>query len=194
MVEAVAVLALLGALIVSVVAVGRLQWWGLGGAHASRLQAFRYALGERLPSSARPGVSRQVEPAFQGPGGTPVRALRRELDVEDKGIVTAVVTLPVHVPHVETSRSAMRRHTSILADAGHAASDRQAQDRIATSPQAWRRVAAPGLAAGRQAASRFKGVDRGWSRPAPDFDWLTPWADLVPPGRVRTTSRGQGRR
>jgi hypothetical protein len=194
MVEAAAVLVLLAALLVCIVAVGRLQWSGLSGAHATRIQAFRYALGERVPSSARSGVRRQPQPAFLGPGGMPVTALRRELDVEDKGIVTAMVALPVHVPHVETSRWAMRRHTSILADAGHAASDRQAQHRIAASPQAWRRVAAHGLAAGRQAASRFKGVDRAWSRPAPDFDWLTPWADLVPPGRVRTNSRRQGER
>lgn len=193
MVEAVAVLGLLGALIVCVVAVGRLQWSGLSGSHASRIKAFRYALGDRLPSSPRPGVRRQAQPAFPGPGGTPARALRRELDVEDKGIVTAVATMPVQVLYADASQWAMRRHTSVLADAGHAGSDRQAQDRIAASPQAWRRIAAPGLAAGRQAASRFKGVDRAWSRPAPDLDWLTPWADLAPPGRVRPSSRRRGR-
>jgi hypothetical protein len=192
MAEAVAVLALFATLIMTIVTVGRLQWLGLGGAHVSRLQAFRYAFGERLPTTARLRVLQAARPALLGPGGRRFGALRHELDVEDKGMVTAQAAIPVQIPHVRTPGWRMRRHTSVLAYAGHAAGDRQAQDRIAASPQAWRRVAAPGLATGRKAASKFQGVDRGWSRAAPVFDWLTPWADLVPPARVHAAHRAQG--
>jgi hypothetical protein len=191
--EGLFVLALFALLGIAILGVGRLQWQGLVGAHTSRTAAFRYAAGDReAPTQGMP-VTRASHAAYGGPGGARGAALRRELQVEDRGMVTARAAIVAAASPGSIARLTVSRHTSMLADAGHAAGDQHAQQRIAASRQAWGNAARPSLAAGRRALARFKDLDHGWSRAAPAFDWLTPWADLAPrdqPPRARRSAGG----
>lgn len=212
-VEALAGLALLGLVGTAVISVGRFQWHGLEAAHAARAHAFRYAIGDRAPAvlARAPASGRTapfVQPAvahmqvlraahaadFPGPGGSRAAALRRELGLEDRGMVR--VDAAVHVsPHRHHGQGlVLRRHTAILSDAGHADSDARAQQRIAASRTAWGDAARASLGPARQAASLLKRLDQGWGRAAPDLDWLTPWSDLVPADRVKLGASAAGRR
>jgi hypothetical protein len=191
--EGLFVLALFVLLGIAILGVGRLQWQGLVGAHTSRAAAFRYAAGDRETPRQGVPVTRDSHPAYGGPGGARGAALRRELQVEDRGMVTARAAIAAAASPGSMARLTISRHTSILADAGHAADDQRAQQRIAASRQAWGDAARLSLAAGRRALARFKDLDRGWSRAAPDFDWLSPWADLAPrdqPPRARRSAGG----
>jgi hypothetical protein len=186
-VEAVIVLALFTALGAGIAAVGGLQWLGLGAAHASRSQAFLHARGSAGSAPDGIDVSRGARPArFMGPGGASAAALRREWGVEDGGMVTASARFrSEHGPHGGTL-PAGRRHTSLLAGAAHARDDRHAQQIVGSSRIAWTRAAQPSIQAGRRVASALRGIDAAWRRELPHFDWLSPWSDLAPAGRVRT--------
>lgn len=74
----------------------------------------------------------------------------------------------------------IHRHISILAGVGHAESDAAAQSRMASSRLAWADNASQSVRTGRAAASALQPLDAGWQRPAPSFDWLSPWSGLVP--------------
>jgi hypothetical protein len=74
----------------------------------------------------------------------------------------------------------IHRRIAILAGAGHAGGDAAAQSRMASSPLAWSDDATRSVRAGRAAAAVLQPLDAGWQRPAPDFDWLSAWAGLVP--------------
>src|SRR5690606_5771872 len=69
----------------------------------------------------------------------------------------------------------------ILADAGHARDDGDVQARIGQARQAWREAAQGTERAGR-ALSPLARIDRAWNRPLPQFDWLSAWQGLLPPG------------
>jgi hypothetical protein len=184
-IEALAALALFGLLGTAVISVGRFQWQGLDASLATRSLAFRYALGDRASGSSHLHVGRANRAAdFPGPGGIRAAALRRELGVEDRGMVRADAALRVSPHRQHGDGLILRRHTAILADAGHADSDARVQQRIATSRTAWADAARSSRGAARQAAAQLKGIDRGWGRPAPEFDWLMPWEDLVPADRL----------
>lgn len=190
-VEALAGLALLGLLGTAVISVGRFQWHGLQAAHAARVQVFRFALGDRVGSMGV-RVTRAAHAAdFPGPGGPRALALRRELGVEDGGMVRAEVSTRV-APHRQHGDGwPMRRHAAILADAGHADSDSRAQQRIAASRTAWGDASRASHGPARQAKSLLWRLDQGWRRSAPDLDWLMRWSDLVPADRL---DRGPARR
>jgi hypothetical protein len=192
--EALVVLGLIALLGTAVAAVGSLQWQGLEASHGTRLQAFRYALGDRKAGTAV--SSKRPSPraaGLSGPGGPRFAALRRELGVEDGGMVEmhAAHAVPLHRHH--GGQVVVRRHSAILAGAGHAAGDEQTQRRIMSSDAAWGRAARHSLAVAQRTRSRLKDIDRGWARPAPDLDWLSHWADLVPADR-RSGRGGRGRR
>lgn len=80
----------------------------------------------------------------------------------------------------------IRRQTSILTGSGHSSGDRSAADRIASSSLAWASIADRSYRLGRRVSSVASRVDSGWSRPVPDFDWLHPWAEYVPPHHLRS--------
>lgn len=84
----------------------------------------------------------------------------------------------------ESMTPRLRRHTAILTDAGHAHSDAGVTARLQASPQTWATSAARSAQHGRDVASQLARIDRPWNRPAPQFDWLTPWEHLVPADRV----------
>lgn len=201
--EALVALALIAILGTAVISVGCLQWGGLEASHAARARAFRYALGDHDKDVSREfsslgtaslSITRGRHAAsFPGPGGAGAAALRRELGVEDRGIVTAraSVAMPLHRHHGD--HAVLRRHTSLLADAGHASDDQQAQWRIAMSRVAWGSAARGSLAVARQARAGLKNIDQGWARAMPNFDWLMPWSDLVPADRLDHAGRRKGR-
>lgn len=186
--EAMVVLALFLALGMAVSGVGDLQWQGLSAMHASREQAFSYARGQRHAVVPSLRVIRAAQPAgFMAPGGNGIAAgaLRRDWHIEDAGMVTAWARYAVRRQIPGASVQTLYRQTSVLADAGHASDDGQAQRAIGNSGTAWGRAAHASMRAGRQAAAALRGVDAGWRRPAPDFDWLMRWADLSPTARLR---------
>jgi len=78
----------------------------------------------------------------------------------------------------------IHRRVAILAGVGHAESDAAAQSRMASSRLAWADNASQSVRSGRAAASVLQPLDAGWQRPAPSFDWLSPWSGLVPASAV----------
>lgn len=210
-VESLAGLALLGLLGTAIISVGRLQWHGMEAAHAARVQAFRYAVGDRSDdggrglSDTRQGASANAGPVrthvaraahaadFPGPGGARVAALRKELDVEDRGMVRADAAVRVYPHRQHGDGRVLRRHAAILADAGHATDDPHAQERIASSRTAWRDAARVSHAPARRAKTALQRIDRAWGRPTPDLDWLMPWSDLVPADRLDRAAKTAGR-
>ncbi len=84
----------------------------------------------------------------------------------------------------------LRRHTSILTGAGHASGDDAAQARLAASALAWGRDAGGSYRLGRSVHALMEGVDAAWARPAPLFDWLSPWSGHVPGRHLRSAPRG----
>ncbi|QEI07582.1 hypothetical protein FXN63_18365 [Pigmentiphaga aceris] len=85
---------------------------------------------------------------------------------------TGGITPPIH------------RRIAILAGVGHAGSDSAAQTTMASSRLAWSANATQSVQTGRSATSALQPLDAGWQRPAPNFDWLSPWLGLVPANAV----------
>jgi hypothetical protein len=173
MVEAVFMFALVLALVTAGAAVGRLQWKVLRSDNQSRFIAFSFAKGEPPDSRDASGppaglagsqATRAVSQFLQV-GGTAAAsaALRREWKAEDEGIVTG--------------RSGHSR-LSLLAGAGHATDDAAAAERVGSSPSGWANAARLSLDASKSANARIGGIDNGWRRAKPSYDWLQPWRDL----------------
>jgi hypothetical protein len=199
--EMTAVLVLLLGLGAAVALIGEWQWRALAAAHASRTHAFLYARGSRAVVSLVGQGSHSVQlkrgkraADFDGPGGAAAASLRKDWKLEDGGMVTASARFVAtrRPPGVDTHT--LRRHTSLLADAGHAVGDGQAQIFIGRSDTAWGRAAKSSIRTGRQVAAALQGIDSGWRRDLPVFDWLMPWADLAPDGRVHRAGAGPRRR
>ena len=142
-------------------------------------------------------------PAMQvGAGQADANVLRNQLLFRDKGVMTGRVEVaPRFAPDRrgeasgtdllglrawESLRLKVPRHTSILTAAGHGADDRAVTARIAQSDHAWRSAALRSEQAGRRVAASLQGLDAPWGRPAPDFDWLRAWEDVVPADRLKS--------
>jgi len=159
-----------------------------------------------VATSLEPTVHR--EPALSAwaqPGG-PVRhvaRLRDEWLLEDQGMLAARVALdfpetervaneetsPLRLSRFDRSYDPLSRRVVILAGAGHAQSDDAAQSRMASSLLAWGAAHAGSRTAGLDVAGGASGVDAGWSRPPPQFDWLSAWRGGVP-GEYLETRQG----
>jgi len=143
---------------------------------------FAAALPEGLPNNAQPGGSHAH-----------AATLRRDWRVAQPVVMAAYVE--VATSHRERMAAVLgdvqtlTRHTVVLRGAGHAGADAQAHARIAASDLAWQRPAQATRAVGQALAVRMQPVEQAWLRPAPDFDWLQKWTDLVPPQALRTGSR-----
>ncbi|MFC4274660.1 hypothetical protein [Achromobacter aloeverae] len=191
LVETGLVMALLLSLLASVALLGEWHGHGLRAAHASRLLAFLAARGEESGvRSAIPGggAVARASTGFSMPGGAATAALRRDWGMAGDGllIVEASARAARHASGTSAAASAglLRRHTALIGGAGHAAGDRETQARIADNRVAWRRVADRTRRAGRRVALALGRIDAGWGRAAPDFDWLSRWADLLPAERL----------
>jgi hypothetical protein len=127
-----------------------------------------------LPLHAQPG----------GSGGN-AAALRADWHLADTGILESHIRVgPAANNSVVWGISELRRHTAILVGAGHASDDMQVQLRVADSRLAWGKSAQASYGLGRSIAAAMVGVDAGWDRPKPVFDWLGPWAGAVPGSRL----------
>ena len=121
--------------------------------------------------------------------------LRRDWSVHDRGILQATVAVgfpqsgpatgtpdgPLKLSTFDEPYASFSRNLSILTGAGHAGSDTATQARLADSPLAWASPAATSRSAGAAVGALAQGVDAGWGRSGPQFDWLQPWRGQVPP-------------
>jgi len=143
--------------------------------------------------------SRQSHPALsvhaQPGGGHPTgHTLRKEWSLEDTGVLRAQVRLHafssesisnedtglLRLSQFDRPYEVLRRSTSILTDAGHAMSDDAAQSRLSVSRLAWAAAETASRTAAGAVMSHAEGVDSGWGRPGPGFDWLHAWSGRVP--------------
>lgn len=140
---------------------------------------------------------RPLSPEAQ-PAGRLMQAatLRRDWQLDDRGILQARIAagfavgrgdgaptgignrLQLHV--FDHSYPPLARSIGILTGAGHAPSDAQVQNRIGASALAWSGAQSASRLSGGSVQLRADGVDMGWSRPAPTYDWLQPWSGRVP--------------
>jgi hypothetical protein len=144
---------------------------GAGGDDRVRLQPL---VAHPLPGAAQPGGE-----------GRDAGTLRRQWALHDDAVVAwQARAMGLRLPF-GVRRLSLRRHTAVLADAGHATGDVGAQQRTAQSTLAWRDAASGSLHVAREIDARVAPVDRAWRRPGLALDWLAPWAGAVPPEHVR---------
>ena len=86
----------------------------------------------------------------------------------------------IDIGFFDRQQISMKRHTSILVDAEHSSNDSEANQRAGISARAWKDVALESYQLGRHIQRYAEGVDEGFARAKPVFDWLRPWAGLVP--------------
>ncbi|ALM83678.1 pilus assembly protein TadG-related protein [Bordetella sp. N] len=181
------------------------EWHGLGlrAAHASRAQAFHAAQGAREHAGGSPDdvdnaaamdlfrdtALPSVASGFSMPGGAVTADLRRDWNMAHDGLLAVHAGAHAVRQGEATGAGVLRRHTALISGAGHATGDRAAQARIAGHRAAWRQAADRTRRAGRRVALALNRIDAGWGRSAPEFDWLTRWADLVPAERLRAARR-----
>ncbi len=136
-------------------------------------------------------LSARSQPGADTPHAT---TLRQDWSLEDQGIVQAQVLMQFHdrpqpgggraeilgLGVFDQAYPSLRRSSYILSGAGHAPLDSVAQERVSESRLAWAGAEGVSRNAGAMVADRAAVVDTGWSRAAPDFDWLQPWSGYVP--------------
>jgi hypothetical protein len=129
------------------------------------------------------------------PGGVAphAAALRQGWALQGSGIVTARVSVTTQASrklsgflsgdpagHVMGASWTLHRHTSVLANAGHAENDDAVQKRVADSRPAWAESAQVSYALARRISDRMGAVDSAWKRPLLRMDWLEAWQGAVP--------------
>jgi hypothetical protein len=139
--------------------------------------------------------SRDALPGQAQPGGEAPHAgsLRHGWALHDTGITTAQVSLVTRAYGHSLAASShegavdamgfpvmLRRHTSILTNAGHAENDSAVQKRVAASRPAWGDSAQASYSLAQRIADRMDAVDAAWKRPPPRMDWLDLWEGAVP--------------
>lgn len=149
-------------------------------------------------------LEEQMQPSGKGSNQA---ILRREWEIEDKGIATvAINSKPQYTQVSDKSQSAMnaglsffdqqiltiQRHTSILTGAAHSASDLSAHQRSGSSDLAWREAAEASYESGQKVAEIVAPVDAAWNRPNPIFDWLNRWEGQLP-GHHLEAKKGKSR-
>ncbi|MBC2769280.1 hypothetical protein [Pusillimonas minor] len=117
--------------------------------------------------------------AQPGAGAHGAGVLAASLGVGDRVLTEAVVQLQPRALDTGTAPLLIGKQ-SILVGAGHAADDVGVLHRVGSSAAAWSVAAGSSVATGQALASVLAPLDRGWSRTAPDFDWLSPWQGDVP--------------
>lgn len=168
------------------------QWNTLRG------QPFLGAGGEGVGVSIR----RQALGPYAQPGGQggPASALRGDWGIQDPGVLHVGVSLAAASfengaaansarLYLDSGYPSLHRHTAILTGAGHASGDAQVQQVLARSELAWGASASTSYTAGKKVAAIMNRLDSAWSRTAPDFDWLAPWAGRIPEHHLAPTGR-----
>ncbi|NLY33767.1 MAG: pilus assembly protein [Alcaligenaceae bacterium] len=137
--------------------------------------------------------------AFMQPGSNHAQAslLRKDWQIEDPGMarlslsLTPLFTAARKQPDSKAALGlgldffdhfsfSIKRHTSILTGAGHAASDQAAHAHTSLGREGWQNAASLSYASGRKIQSFSQSVDAPWDRPKPVLDWLQPWQGMLP--------------
>lgn len=130
-------------------------------------------------------------PDHAQPGGEASHAasLRLGWALQDTGITTAQVSVATQASRHLAALSgedvmgaswALRRHTSVLTNAGHAQNDTAVQERVAASGPGWADTAQVSYGLAQRITDRMGAVDAAWTRPLPRMDWLGAWEGAVP--------------
>ncbi len=82
--------------------------------------------------------------------------------------------------------SSIQRFSYLYTGAGRANSYHDVHANIGSSKRVWRSASLLSEPVARQVALRTRPIDSVWRRAAPQFDWLSAWADLVPRSSTRT--------
>ena len=186
--EAMLGLAVLGTLGIAVHLTGRWHDLSISALQSSESAGFMRTFGQ----TSGQGVRLEPGQANPPPGGS-VPALMTEWKIGEKGLVVARasaagVATQVHLPAWVPS-PAIVRHTYMHGGTGHGQSDAQIQSHTGSSPTAWSAAAKHSAELVHQARVATRPVDAPWHRPAPDSDWLTPWAGFVPVKLLRRPSQ-----
>src|SRR5690606_24459732 len=122
------------------------------------------------------------------------KTLRREWTLDDAGVLRASVHLHpmdsdsrrmekqslMSLGNFPPTYPTLERSISILTGAGHSRSDHEVQLKVGASDLAWKSAYSNSQLAATDVLLRADGVDSGWSRAKPTFDWLQRWEGLVP--------------
>lgn len=217
--EGVVVLALLATLYWAIPVLGRYQDMVLSSTQASRHAAFlasRDDTAEGQSNAVIPGFSlawrdhrgealvtqapalewhRLAPSASLQPAGlrSEVEGLYSDWHLTDRGVLVTNVSVRARDLVSDPGRTAgllrFQGHTALLTQAGHAVDDADVSRRIAAGRSGWGQAYGLSVTTGRSLAGRLRETERGWGRPAPDFDWLTSWDAKLPQDRLRP--RGQ---
>lgn len=183
--EALLLLPLMAAMVWAVTAVGGLHFSAQQMSQVSRKAAMAGALGQPLtPSRSRASsVLTNQATALPGVASSRMRALQDEWFGAGLQLLTVQAkTVPSGAGGVLAPSIA--RQTRVAIGAGHAHGDADARRRIGSAPTAWRVAEHASLAQARRVGGLAQRMDGPWGRPAASMDWLSAWADLVPPDRL----------
>lgn len=190
-VEAMLALAVIGALMHSVVIVGELWLRGQHAAQSSRVAVFASALGvPDVTTDDRSHVVMDSVPWHRGLqphiGNVHASNMTRDWLHIDNRLRRARATVsptsaPVFAAHDEPAALlSVRRETVMAADAGHGVDDVTVSHRIQESSIGWSRVAQRSMLVAQIVGRRMEPVDVPWSRGAWSTDWLSGWANVGP--------------
>ncbi|WP_459614535.1 hypothetical protein [Bordetella sp. 2513F-2] len=195
LVEALAMVLALLALVHAMSWTGRLQSQSLAAGQASRAMAFAAAQGYGVPGM-HDGMSMQSTRDVRagtrsgGAGAGALDALARDwlavdtrlLRIEAGRMVTPAAGLERGLG--TAAPISLRRHTTLAAGDGRAASELQAQQRLLRSHEGWGRAGNVSRSLGQSLRSRVGAMETAWGNRAPEDDWVRRWADLVPSDRL----------
>ncbi|KGE01520.1 pilus assembly protein TadE [Achromobacter sp. RTa] len=179
-VEALLMLPLLAVLAWAVSRIGGLQFSAQELAQASRKAAMAAALGQPLKdlaAAARPGLSGTARPLA---GVAPARMAA----LQDAWFDGGLQLLSVEARQGGPEAPRISRRTHVASGTGHAHGDADAQRRIGRAPDSWRRAESDSLAQARRLKHLIDRMESPWRRARLSLDWLSAWADVVPPDRL----------
>lgn len=184
-VEALLMLPLMAALVWAVSWVGGLQFSAQQLLQASRKTVMSGAMGQAVEppqSMAAVGLRQRVR---ELPGIVPpnLSVLQREWFGAGLSLLSVYVRSR---PLKEGRTPFIARHAHVAIGAGHAHGDVDTHRRIGNAPTAWRQVERASLAQARRVGAATRRMESPWGRAALQTDWLSAWADVVPPERLGT--------
>lgn len=205
--ESILVVALLSTIFIGIAWIAQLQQEALTAAQTSRQAAFAQARGQAVMGAQ--GIPGVVSASYGNDSSNvlPISRNSQARTLAKDWLALKPETLTVwaqdgktrflpSAPNGVLKLSSMvdegiriRRQTSLIVAAGHAASDRDAQQRISTSSAGWSSAAGLSGQAVKQENSRMRSVDAVWKRGELTSNWLMPWADLVPAERIGAKRR-----
>ncbi|AUA57178.1 Uncharacterised protein [Achromobacter spanius] len=184
-VEALLMLPLMAVLVWAVSWVGGLQFSAQQLSQASRKTAMSGALGQPLAPAHSMVAAGQRQRVLELPGIAPPNM--SVLQGEWFGVGLRLLSVHARsMPSRKGQAPIIARHAHVAIGAGHARGDADARRRIGNAPTAWRQVERVSLAQARRVGPATRRMDGPWRRAALQTDWLSAWADVVPPDRLGT--------